>query len=340
MSDPRTSLKTLLWNAENLFLLSDIPLTDAHLKIDEGQWQRLSTSVHPNKSILKCRAIAQVIQDQDPDLVLFCEVGGMESLVNFNKLFLKDAYSPALVEGNSNRNIDLGFLIRKNSGFYFDVISNKSRPINFLYSHERMPASELGPTSLTKPSHKFSRDAAELHLFLRDREKPFLIVMLTHLKSQLDRDRIDPAGFERRQAELKTLVDIYVELSARHPQIPVAVCGDFNGSARKSNLDPEFKYLYENSDLVELTEWAGKAEIDSATFYQVGRSPNPEGRQIDYCFSNPELLQYVDRSSVHTVRFKDLRGQIMDPPTTIDAKLLLPSDHYPVFFEIKNIPML
>lgn len=339
MSEPRTSLKTLLWNAENLFLLSDAPLTPAQTQLEETEWQRLSTSIHPNKSLSKCRAIAQVIREQNPDLILFCEVGGAESLSNFNKLFLNEDYSPALVEGNSNRNIDLGFLVRKNSGFYFDIISNKSRPINFLYPHEREPLDSSPPGPNTKPSHKFSRDAAELHLFLRDREKPFLIVVLTHLKSQLDRDRIDPLGFERRQAELKTLVDIYNELQNKHPKTPIAVCGDFNGSARKSKLDEEFKYLYEKSDLVELTEWAGLAESDNATFYQVGRTPNPEGRQIDFCFASPSLARLIDPKSVRVVRFKDFRGQIMDPPTTIEAKMQLPSDHYPVAFEIKNIPM-
>lgn len=340
MSEPRTNLKTLLWNAENLFLLSDIPLTESQTLLDEAQWQKLSTSIHPNKSLVKCRAIARIIKEENPDLILLCEVGGLESLVNFNKLFLNETYSPALVEGNSNRNIDLGFLIRKNSGFYFDVISNKNRPINYLYPHERLPAHETGPTALTKPSHKFSRDAAELHLFLRDRDRPFLIVLLTHLKSQLDRERIDPQGFERRQAELKALVDLYRELQIRHPSVPMAVCGDFNGSARKSKLDSEFKYLYETSDLVELTEWAGLKESDCSTFYQVGRTPNPEGRQIDYCFTSPQLLPHIDPKSVYTFRFKDHLGQILDPPTTIDAKMLLPSDHYPVVFEIKNLPML
>lgn len=340
MSDPRTNLKTLLWNAENLFLLSDVPLTPEQTQLEEPQWQKLSTSIHPNKSLAKCRAIARIIQEENPDLILFCEVGGLESLNNFNKLFLNSAYSPALVEGNSNRNIDLGFLVRKNIGFYFDIISNKNRSINYLYPHERMPADETGPTVQTKPSHKFSRDAAELHLFLRDREKPFLIVVLTHLKSQLDRERIDPLGFERRRAELKTLVDIYTELSAKKPKTPIAVCGDFNGCARKSKLDQEFQYLYENSDLTELTEWAGLGEADCATFYQVGRTPNPEGRQIDFAFASPILLKYVDPKSVKILRFKDPRGLVLDPPTTIDAKSLLPSDHYPVVFNIQQIPMI
>lgn len=339
MSEPRTNLKTLLWNAENLFLLSDAPLTSQQTQLEEAEWQRLSTSVHPNKSLSKCRAIAQLIQEENPDLILFCEVGGAESLNNFNKLFLNEAYSPALVEGNSNRNIDLGFLIKKDLGFYFDIISNKNRPINYLYPHERLQADSSQPAAGTKPSHKFSRDAAELHLFLRDREKPFFIAVLTHLKSQLDRDRIDPLGFERRQAELMTLVDIYKELRQKYPKTPMAVCGDFNGSARKAKLDEEFKYLYETSDLVELSEWAGLSEPDLPTFYQVGRTPNPEGRQIDFCFGSPNLLPYVDPKSVRVVRFKDFRGQIMDPPTTIEAKLLLPSDHYPVVFEIKDIPM-
>lgn len=338
MSEALLDLKVLLWNVENLFLLSDIPLSQEHVKLEESQWQKLSTSVHPNKSLFKCRGIANIIQENDPDVILFCEVGGQESLSNFNKLFLNDAYSPALVEGNSDRNIDLGFLIKKKQGFYFDLFSNKNRPINFLYPHEREVLDVVSGIPNQKPSHKFSRDVAELHCFLRDREKPFLIFLLAHLKSQLDRDRIDPQGFERRQAELITLTQIYNELHAKHPTTPIAVCGDFNGSARKSKLDPEFKTLYEKTDLVDLSEWAGVPESDGATFYQVGRAPNPEGRQIDYCFASPNLIPFVKPASFSVYRFKDPRGVVLDPPTTIEGKQILPSDHYPLKFEIKSLP--
>ena len=213
----QTNLKIMLLNAENLFLLSDQEIKPEYLTLDERSWQKLSTSVFDNKSLLKLRALARVIKEENPDLLMLCEVGGLESLKNFNRLFLGDEYLAALTEGNSDRNIDIGFLVRKNMGFYFDLVSNRSRSIEFLYPHERQSLA-AGLDSLGgKPiqSHRFSRDAAELHLFMHNRENPFMVILLAHLKSRLDPDGIDPSGFERRQAEMRTLLQIYQELETR-----------------------------------------------------------------------------------------------------------------------------
>lgn len=335
------SLKALLLNAENLFLLSDQPITEDHLKLDQVQWNRLSTSIYENKPLAKAKALGQIILSENPDLVLLCEVGGLESLQNFNRLFLNDQYSPALIEGNSNRNIDVGFLIRKNIGFYFDIITNKNRPINFLYSHEKQSLEAGYPLKkAVGGSHRFSRDVAELHLFQQDREKPFLIFLLTHLKSRLDPEGIDPFGFERRQAELHTLLEIYKELEAKFQgQVPIAVAGDLNGNASRFETDPEFKEIYTDTQLKDVCELAQFSLENSPTYYQVGRSSKVEGRQLDYCFLSPLLASLLDPASVQIYRYKDHLGQNFDPPTTLEAKMNLPSDHYPLVFSLRNIPL-
>lgn len=342
MAQITTNLKVLLLNAENLFLLSDEQLHADHLKLDESRWQRLSTSVYDNKSLLKTKALARVILEEDPDLVLFCEIGGLESLKNFNRLFLNDTYSAALVEGNSDRNIDIGYLVRRNVGFYFDLVSNKTRLINFLYPHERVGLQQESFPGLgkTPTSHRFSRDAAELHLFLNSRENPFLVLVLTHLKSRLDPDGIDPHGFERRQAELRTLIEIYEELETRFDRkTPIVVAGDFNGHAGKNITDLEFAELYRRTRLEDVCELAQLPTDQRATYYQVSRGHKVDGRQLDYCFLSPALAPYLKKDSVRVYRYKDHLGIPMDPPTTLDAKLLLPSDHYPLVFELQGLPV-
>lgn len=335
------SLKVLLLNAENLFLLSDQPISADHLKLDQIQWNRLSTSIYENKPLEKAKALGKLIVGENPDIVLLCEVGGLESLQNFNRLFLNEQYSPALIEGNSDRNIDVGFLVRKNIGFYFDIITNKNRPINYLYPHERQ-SNETGYSikKVVSGSHRFSRDVAELHLFRSDREKPFLIFLLTHLKSRLDPDGIDPNGFERRQAELHTLLEIYKELETKFAgQVPIAVAGDLNGNASRVATDPEFHEIYKSTQLKDVCELANLAAEHTPTFYQVGRSSKPEGKQLDYCFLSPSLAPYLDPTTVQVYRYKDHLGLPFDPPTTLEAKMQLPSDHYPVIFTLKNIPL-
>ena len=336
------NLKIMLLNAENLFLISDQNLEAAHLEMEEKQWQKLSTSVFDNKSLRKSKALAKVIQDVNPDLILLAEIGGLESLTNFNRLFLGEKYSPALIEGNSNRNIDVGYLVRKNMGFYFDLVSNKNRLINFLYPHEReLIRTGQGEHFKVPTSHKFSRDVAELHLFHKNRDQPFLLILLTHLKSRLDPDGIDPNGLERRQAELQELIKLYLEFENKWQEtIPIVVAGDFNGNASSHSTELEFKSIYELTQLKDVCELAQIKLEDRATYYQVGRHSRVDGRQIDYCLLSPAAAPLLEKQSVNIYRYRDHLGQIMDPPTTLEAKGLLPSDHYPLIFELKNIPMI
>lgn len=323
-------LKIALLNAENLFLLFDQTPTLEHTKLDEIQWQKLSTSVFPNKNLAKIKELTRTFKDMDPDIVLLCEVGGPESLKNFNDLFLEQKYSTALIEGNSDRNIDVGFLVRKNLPFYFDLSTNKHRLINFNYESEKYLK--------TPPEHKLSRDCAELRLFQRDVDKPFLNILLTHLKSRLDPEKKDPNGFARRQAELKTVVDIANDVCKRNPNVPLILAGDFNGNASLKSTDEEFKYLYQNTQLIDVLEAAGIADDRRATYAQVRAGQRSDGRQIDFCFLTPKAAQYLDKASAMVYRYKDSYGFGLDLPTTLEQKLELPSDHYPIFFKLQQLP--
>lgn len=311
------------------------------LDLKETQWQRLSTSVYENKSLKKTEDIAKALKEINADIVMLCEVGGFESLKNFNLLFMDEAYSPCLIEGNSERNIDVGFLIRKNSPFYFDLQSNKNRPINYLYPHERQSLQHGYPVKGGKvtTSHRFSRDVAELRLFKNDKEKPFLIILLAHLKSRLDPERIDPNGFERRQAELRTLLEIYRELEIVHPDVPILVAGDFNGNASLINTDEEFKDIYTQTPLKDIFEVMGLPTEARATFYQVRNGQRVEGRQIDFAFLSPTLQKLIKPGSAHVHKFKDEFGMERDVPRTMDAKSHFPSDHNPIVFEIENLTL-
>lgn len=332
-------LKVMCYNLENFFLLSDVELTSEHLKLDPIRWQRLSTSIYDNKPLQKLIWIQKLIQETNPDVLMLSEVGGHESLKNFNRLFLNNSYLIALTEGNSDRNIDVGYLVKKDLGIYFDLYSNKNRPLHFLYPHE-IPPAHLPPPTIQ--SHKFSRDVAELHLFTTDREKPFLIFLLTHLKSRLDPEGIDNQGFLRRKAELESLVEIYNELKSKHPQAYFCVGGDFNGNATITPpntlpYDSEFNSLFTKTDLLDVCSLSGLNLEQSATYYQVMRGQRTEARQLDYCFISNNLKPLLDKASVKVYRYLDSHGIPYDPPKTMEEKQSFPSDHYPLLFEIKNL---
>lgn len=322
-------------NAENLFLLFDQkPHKDLH-QYDETQWQKLSSSIYENKPLKKCFDLQKTLNDINADIILLCEVGGPESLNNFNEYFLEKKYSPALIEGNSDRNIDVGFLIKKDLNFYYDLLSNKHRPINYLYPHERQSIETNYPAKVT--SHRLSRDCVELRLFERDREKPFLIFLLTHLKSRLDPERKDPGGQERRAAELKTVIEIYQELTQKYPDIPISLCGDFNGDAGRTQPEQEFKLIYEMTDLDDVLELVQAKKDSRATFYQIRNGGRVDGKQIDFAFINSALKKYLKPEGAYVYRYKDEFGFSIDAPTSLDAKLQLPSDHYPLIFEFEQL---
>lgn len=336
MTDKSTlKIKFSLYNVENLFLLFDHPIPENFEQLSEPDWQKLSSSVYYNKPLRKCLEIAKLILKNDPDIVMLCEVGGLESLKNFSKFFLDSSYSCVLIEGNSDRNIDIGYLIKKNQPYFFDIISNKNRPLNFLYPHELV--SQKHGFKIKSPSQTFSRDCAELRLFKSNRSKPFLIILLTHLKSRLDPEKIDPGGSERRAAELKMALVIYKELEKEFPTCPILFCGDLNGYAGVPTPDSEFLPLYQETDLQDVLEVAGLTIDNRYTFYQIKNGGKVEGKQIDYCFLPKKAWPNLIKQESFVYRYTNHLDQQINIPNSIEAKGILPSDHYPLFFTLENI---
>lgn len=328
-------LRMGLYNVENLFLLFDHPIPPHFQKMNEAQWQKLSTSVYENKPLAKCIQIAQIIKAEAPDIMMFCEVGGEESLKNFNKLFLNNEYEPVLTEGNSDRNIDVGFLINKKRIWHFNLTSHKDRPLNFLYPHEHQSKNTGYP--LKGHTHFFSRDCATLKLLNQDSTQPYLIILLTHLKSRLDPEKIDPGGTERRTAELRTCIDIYKEVKKDFPDTPILFAGDMNGYAGKNNTDTEFNILYQETDLEDVLEIANVNIEKRSTFYQIKNNNKVEGKQIDYCFISKHLHNKIKHEQTFVYRYKDEFGFALEAPRNLDEKSRLPSDHYPLFFTLEKL---
>lgn len=327
------SLKVGLLNVENLFLVFDHEVPQHHTKLTEPQWQALSTSIFENKPLQKCVQIARVIKQNNPDIMMLCEVGGFESLKNFNRLFLDDAYHVALLEGNSDRNIDVGYLINKSASFKYDLRSHKERPLSFLYPHEQLSKKTGYP--IKGQSQFFSRDCAELRVYSTIAQKPELIILLTHLKSRLDPERIDPGGTERRAAELRTCLEIYKDVRLQNPDVPVIFAGDMNGFAGRTKTDAEFEPLYKETDLEDVLEVANVSPEKRSTFYQI-KNARVDGRQIDYCFISKHLRNYLNTESAAVYRYQDEFGFDIAAPRHLEDKLRLPSDHYPLFFTLEK----
>lgn len=324
-------------NAENLFLFFDTNLPANWKSLPEKEWQRLSRASVPNKSLKKTAWLAQSLMEIDADLVMVNEVGGEESLSNFARYFLDDKYKAMVIEGNSDRGIDVGYLIKRDLPVTTELHTNKNRPIHFLYPHEIASNAHFEKSAPEKvlKSHYFSRDCAELRVFKPGATSPILVILLVHLKSKLDPDGIDPEGRDRRAAELKTVVEIYIEIRRENPETPMIVAGDFNGIAHRQKGEREFQPLFESTDLENVFALLNKSEQESMTQIQFGRG-NSWMLQIDYIFVSEGLKQHLVPEGTFAFRYRSDLGVQLGIPQTLDQRLVLPSDHYPVVATFKN----
>jgi len=110
-----SSFRIASFNAENFSLLLDQPYSRDELEaLDDEAYRRMNPSIYyPNKERFKVAAIAQMIADGDWDVVGLCEVGGLETLETFNRLYLGGRYQCFLHEENSKRGIFVGALVKK-----------------------------------------------------------------------------------------------------------------------------------------------------------------------------------------------------------------------------------
>lgn len=341
------TLKMMQLNAENLFVFIDHEPTKPLEDMTEKEWKSLSSATVLNKPLLKCRWLAESILDNDPDIIFLNEVGGLESIHNFNKYFLKNSYVPYLIEGNSDRGIDIGYLIHRRLPYRFEVITHKDRPLNFLYPHEKqMELGSIPSSASTLKSHYFSRDCLELRAFKpadpsaesrsnSPTPQPEFICFLVHLKSKLDPEGIDPQGKDRRTAELKTLVDIYKESAAAFPEVPKVVAGDFNGYAAKLNCHDEFKLLHEETDLEEVFALSNKPLEKCYTQIQFLRSGSVMGLHIDYIFVSKHWHKNVIPEDTYVYMYRSDLKVKLPYPSTFEQRQHLPSDHHPVVTKIK-----
>lgn len=306
------SLKIVQLNAENLFLLTtskensstDIPLSP--------------------KAQDKTAELARAILDMNPDIILLCEVGGKESLDLFNGVYLADQYFSTLITGNSDRGIELGYLIKKNLGLRIQHFTHKKRVIGQNSDGE---------------SIYFSRDLGELRLYnknSKDDEAPKLIILHSHLKSKWDRTGLDPLGKKQRKMETAAMVDVFLTHKKNFPNTPTLITGDLNGIAFRYGGEEEFQDIFQKTELSDILEVLNLPENLRTTFIHFEKDAPPIPQQLDYIFLPPELVSLVDKENSGIYHYKDTQNIPLAWPKNSFERYLLPSDHYPVVLTLKN----
>ncbi len=291
-------MKFLLWNLENFFLL-------AHTKAAYNQ------ALKPGK---KVEQIIALLDELDADVILLCEVGGRDSLELLTQR-LKHEYEYFYTEGNSDRGIGIGYLVK--IGF---------ARVQF-HTHHDLPLPPITLEDRKNPRH-FSRDAAELWL-CDPSGTPQLIVWGVHLKSAQDRHGNDLRGVRQRSAEVRGLVALVKKRQQEFPHVQQWLGGDFNGIAYGPRREPEFEHLAaqlpNHHDLLERLDTPPQQRW---TFAMSLHEPLPA--QLDYLFL-PDQTPTPDDEHSGIVYFWHRMGLHAGPAQTSAQRELWPSDHLPLF---------
>ena len=284
------------------------------MELTEIKWQLMSSSLFSNKSKEKCQILGNTIIDANADIVMVTEVGGPESLSNFARFVLNDEYLALSLPSNSDRGIDLGYLIKKSLAYKVDI-----------HSHIDFP--------LPLPAKRFSRDV--LRLDLKENDEMKMILLLVHIKSKLDLRKEDFEGRTRRVLEIKGLVDIYLDLKHRFPDIPILVGGDMNGHAGEKGTEEEFKQIYDKTDLRDIAFLARIPEEERFSYVYFNRGGNRFEQQIDYLFVSSRFSDRIVPTECYFPRYKNQNGLPLPIPKRMEQKNILPSDHYPFLATLK-----
>lgn len=276
------------------------------------KWQLFTSSFFPNKALKQLYELKEMILELDPDILFLTEVGGPESLENFNHYFLEDRYKIYCEPSNSDRGIDLGYMVKKDFKYKVEIKNHVK------------PKLENG--------NKFSRGVMELKLSFND---SFVYVnFLCHLKSKLNLKRVDFEGRGQRAAEINYLKELYKKTSKKYDKIPISISGDFNGVIYKDETEEEFLPLLSSTNLKDVFELLDKPIDMRMSYCYFNRQGTRYPMQLDYFMLDEKFKNLVDQETT-LLGFNPPYTNTFSLPASMKEKRELPSDHFPLLIQLK-----
>ena len=298
-------IKMMAYNVENMFMR-----LGKFAKMPPAEFEKLVNSeLKPDISL---QGVAKAILDESPDFIVLEEVEDIETLTKFTRDYLGGTYRPFLVDGNDNRAIQIGYLVKTDLPLQVTLETHKD-------------AKWKDPTD-GSVEKVFSRDAPALMIRregARPATPPALIFIGNHAKAQRDRGG-DPGSVLLRTAQMKeiaSIVDGYQKLYGS--SVPIVLGGDFNVDVRKAvELDPIRTRMTDSFDV------KGVRGLDRMTHSYHPNVGSTEFHQLDALYLTPGLQDNV--VSIEAYRYKDVNGQPKPLPATFAERTRNPSDHFPI----------
>jgi hypothetical protein len=272
------------------------------------------------------RGVAKAILDSNLDIVSVEEMENVQVLEAFNEKYLDGQYRSLLIQGNDERGINIGFLVKNDIPFELELRTNKDE----LWTD---------PEGDGRPEKLFSRDLPTLIVRAPGRAQPLFVYLGTHYKSKRPRSSSDPESDKIRLAQVERTVEIIGRLRAEFGQdVPLMLGGDFNGEVNKESTFDALKQggagLTDALDLAQ-PPLSDKERVTHIFFPEGGSATKS---QLDAIFLSKALRPLVAMAKVY--RYKDASGKELPIPETWKQREQNPSDHFPLLLTIKFQPLL
>lgn len=268
------------------------------------------------KSEKDIEAIRKIILENDADIIVLAEVENLYSLQKLAAGSLGDKYRAILVEGNDERGIDIGFLVKNDLPLATRFTSYRDLDWYDSFGQETVPM--------------FSRDLPTIEFSDADSPSNTLFAVIgNHAKSKRDRDS-DFESVRYRTAQYQAATKIVKQYRKRG--IPIIFGGDFNVDVRTdAEVKPLKSVLTSAFDVAEST-----LPVDQRITHTFHPKDGPSHfAQMDDLMVSSDLRKYVSSASV--VRYHNDQGEILPVPQTYEQRALQPSDHFPVMIDISTV---
>ena len=263
--------------------------------------------------------IARIITELSPDLIVLQEVETWNSLNRFIGNYLGGEYVAFMSGDHDTREKNIAFLIKNDLDFHVRV-----KPVGYL--------TWKAPSGNTEPV--FSRELGIFEVFDSESKKMVLGVFGVHYKSHKDRKN-DPRSFLKRSQEAENTSQIVEKFLMSNPNTPFIIAGDFNSNPN----DPELSSLFKNLSVLNpihhpnLFKNSSGLGLYTHSFHQKGSSESVYS-EVDFILTSNDLERFI--LGVDIYRYKDRDHNIVKPlPDDNKERNENPSDHFPVFIDIK-----
>ena len=229
-------------------------------------------------AVVQRKTTAYAILGTNTDILAVQEVENMSTLRIFNHIYLKNYFERIIsIDGNDNRGIDVGFLIRR--GFECEITDVRNHADEAIGGGWLPKSSRLDTKNLGKAI--FSRDCLEVDIKIEHKVYTFLV---NHFKAQDGKS----SSTQKRINQAKRVKEL-TKKAIDDGKIPI-VMGDLNIDVKQKNYDGSLDLIYNTTMLYDPLKYMVTAEDFWTHYYSPGSG---KVSRLDYILVDKKLKSKV-----------------------------------------------